>query len=110
MHYKGESGGFAFWRFDPPMDENTWTLQVGFGGRADPPPREGYLDPLYRFQFSIQWRPLATCFQWWCEFLGVETQWHHHKGIHTKLPPMARYQYRIYSFERWPIAVTYAAA
>ena len=72
MYYKGESGGFAFWRYDMAMDENTWMLILGFGGPARTAPRPGFLDPLYRFQFRAEWRPLATCFEWWCEFLGVE--------------------------------------
>lgn len=105
MYYRGVSGGFSFWRHDVMTDQNTWTLKLGFGGRANPLPRKGYSDPLYRIEIGIEWRPLRTCFEWWVEYLGTEIQWHHRKGVHTRIPCGVIYQYRIHSFRRWPIAV-----
>lgn len=97
MYYRGERNGFSFWRYDPSMDENTWILNIGFGDAATKPPRPGYMDPLYRFQIRVEWRPLESCFEWWVEYLGVER----HRGVVA--------QYRIHSFKRWPVAVRFSS-
>lgn len=64
---------------------------MGFGGRVPKDP--GVIGPNYRYEAAIFWRPLHSCFQWYCEYLGVERG----RGVVV--------QYRIHSFERWPIAV-----
>lgn len=109
VYYQGERGGFSFRRYNVCMDENTWTLEFGFGGCAKLQ-REGYLDPFYRFQIRVEWRPLATCFEWWCELLCVETQWHHRGYVHDRVRRGAVIQYRIHSFRRWPVAVQFFSA
>lgn len=110
MFYKGERGGFQSWRYDVAMDENSWGCGWGFGGPPAQPPRPWCYDPHYRFQIKIEWRPLSTCFEWWAEYLGVETQWHHRKGVHTRVPCGVVVQYRIHSFRRWPVAISFQSS
>lgn len=104
MFYKGDRWGFSFSKYDPSMDEHTWTLALGFGGILPSSPPGGYCHP-YRYGVRLEWRSLATCFEWWCELLGVETQWHHRKVVHTRVPRGVVIQYRIHSFRRWPVSV-----
>lgn len=109
MYYRGDRWGFSFWRYDVSMDENTWRLSVGFGGRRPPPPPGEYGHP-YRFAIVVEWRPLATCFEWWSELLCVETQWHHRGYAHCPIFRGAVIQYRIHSFKRWPVMVRFFRA
>lgn len=109
MKYFGDRCGFVFSRYDPAMDENTWTLIVCFGGRLPPPPPGKYGHP-YRFAVRAEWRPLATCFEWWCEFLYVETQWRHMGYVHERVRRGVVIQYRIHSLRRWPVAVRFVSA
>jgi hypothetical protein len=109
MYYKGEQCGFSFSQYDLSMDENTWTLLFGFGGRNPPPPPGEYRHP-YRYCIRAEWRALATCFEWWVDLICVETQWHHRKGVHTRVPRGVVLQYRIHSFRRWPVAVQFFSA
>ncbi len=109
MYYKGERWGWSFWNHDVCVDENTWILNVGFGGRLPPPPPGRYRDP-YRYGIRAEWRSLATCFEWWVELLCVETQWLHRGYAHDRVLRGAVLQYRIHSFRRWPVAVTWFRA
>lgn len=105
-YHRGERWGWATSDYDVGMDENTWSLKIGWGGRLPQPPPGEYHHP-YRFAIEVQWRPLATCFEWWAEYLGVEYQWHHRKGVHTRILCGVAKQYRIHSFRRWPVAVRF---
>lgn len=106
----GKHSGIAFWRYDPSMDEPTWSFRYGTGGQLPKRP-PGELSQKYRYEISAEWRSLATCFEWWQEVLGVERarRWSWRNGFVFDRPSHVC-QLRIHSFRRWPVAIHFHSA
>ena len=63
----GENIGVFFQTYSPALDENEWSLHIGIK-RIE----IGRTFARYKYWGVIVWRPLANCFWWRSEFLGVE--------------------------------------
>ena len=91
MIYRGLNSGFMARNYNCVLDEQEWGIAVGFGG---PYQRSlGECWPPYLFGFSITWRKLANCVNWWAEYLGTERG----RGVVI--------QYRVHSFRDFPISI-----
>lgn len=92
MLWRGETWAVSADRYNCATDEKEWSLRFGFGG-AVPVPQ--WTPSRYRYMMMLSWYPLASCFEWWAEYLGVEK----HRGVVV--------QYRVHKFKRWPISLRF---
>ena len=93
MFYKTDNWGVCGWRYNCAADEHEWGITVGFGGRVVVD--EGASIPPYRYGFTIVWRKLSNCVNWWIEYLGVERG----RGVVV--------QYRVHGFKCFPIGIRF---
>ena len=96
MIYHSHNWGISAWRYNPAIDENEWSLSIGFGGLI-PHDRNSWSPP-YRYGISIVWRKLTNCVNWWVEYLGTERG----RGVVM--------QYRVHSFKEWPVSIRFYKA
>ena len=95
MIYRGNTFGLMTWGYNASVDECELGITVGFGGLHQRP--QGEWGPPYRLGFSIIWRKMANCVNWWTDYLGVE------RG-------RVMVQYRVHSFQQSPISIRFYKA